>query len=92
MQKKLIALAVVAAFSAPAFADVTAYGVIDAAVVNVSASGEKSDMQAISGGLATSRFGVKSVEDLNNGMKAVVVLEYGLNTKSTRPLVWMLPA
>ena len=35
MQKKLIALAVAAAFSAPAFADVTMYGVVDAAVVHV---------------------------------------------------------
>jgi len=82
MQKKLIALAVAAAFSAPAFADVTAYGVVDAAVVHVSADGQKSDMQAVSGGLSTSRFGVKTVEDLNNGMKAVVVLEYGLDTET----------
>jgi predicted porin len=82
MQKKLIALAVVAAFSAPAFADVTAYGVVDAALVRASADGLKSDMQAVSGGLSTSRFGVKTVEDLNNGMKAVVVLEYGLDSET----------
>ena len=82
MQKKLIALAVVAAFSAPAFADVTAYGVVDAALVHVSNDGQKSDMQAVSGGLATSRFGVKTVEDLNNGMKAVVVLEYALDNET----------
>jgi predicted porin len=82
MQKKLIALAVAAAFSAPAFADVTAYGVVDAAVVHVSADGQKSDTLAVSGGLATSRFGVKTVEDLNNGMKAVVVLEYALDSET----------
>lgn len=82
MQKKIIALAIAAAFSAPAFADVTAYGIVDAAVVRASADGQKSDLQAVSGGLATSRFGVKTVEDLNNGMKAVVVLEYGLDSET----------
>lgn len=82
MQKKLIALAVAAAFSAPAFADTTVYGVVDAALISASADGQKSDMIAVSGGLAASRLGVKSVEELNNGMKAVVVLEYGLNTQN----------
>ena len=81
MQKKLIALAIAAAFSAPAFADVTMYGVADAAVVNVSADGQKSDLLAYSGGLAQSRLGAKAVQDLDNGMKAVVVLEYGLDTQ-----------
>jgi predicted porin len=82
MQKKIIALAVAAAFSAPAFADTNVYGVVDAALVHVSADGQKSGLVAYSGGLATSRLGVKSVEDLNNGMKAVVVLEYALDTQS----------
>ncbi len=82
MQKKIIALAVAAAFSAPAFADVNMYGVVDAAVVRASADGQKSDLQAVSGGLSSSRFGVKSVQDLDNGMKAVAVLEYGLDTQS----------
>ncbi len=82
MQKKLIALAVVAAFSAPAFADVTAYGVLDAAVAHISADGQKSDIQAVAGGLSTSRFGVKTVEDLNNGWKAVGVLEYALDNET----------
>jgi predicted porin len=81
MQKKLIALAVAAAFSAPAFADVSLYGVADATLVRASGDGQKSDMQAVSGGLSQSRFGVKAVEDLDNGMKAVVVLEYGMDTE-----------
>ncbi len=79
MQKKLIALAVAAAFSAPAFADVTMYGNVDAGVIHSSADGLKSDFQAVSGGLSPSRLGVKGAEDLGNGMKAVVVLEYGLD-------------
>ena len=81
MQKKIIALAIAAAFSAPAFADVTMYGVVDAGLANVSRDGYRSDMQAVSGGLGQSRLGVKSSEDLNNGMKAVVVLEYGLDVQ-----------
>ena len=50
MQKKIIALAIAAAFSAPAFAaDVNVYGVVDAAVARVSNSGQKSDLLAVSG-------------------------------------------
>ncbi|OIR18095.1 outer membrane porin protein 32 precursor [mine drainage metagenome] len=82
MQKKLIALAIAAAFSAPAFADVTMYGVVDAAVAHASNDGQKSGTIAVSGGLSQSRIGAKASEDLNNGMKAVVVLEYGLDTQT----------
>ncbi|MBI5006256.1 MAG: porin [Nitrosomonadales bacterium] len=87
MQKKLIALAVAAAFSAPAMADVTMYGIIDAAVASVSASGQKSDLLAVSGGLSGSRLGAKGAEDLDNGMKAVVQLEYSLDTQDSATLV-----
>ncbi len=83
MQKKIIALAIAAAFSAPAFADTTVYGIVDAAVVNISANGVKGGTAVAAGGLAGSRLGVKSSEDLGNGMKASVVLEYSLdNTDS----------
>ncbi|HAF44451.1 MAG TPA: hypothetical protein DCK83_05795 [Gallionellaceae bacterium] len=81
MQKKLIALAIAAAFSAPAMADVTMYGIVDAAIVNASGAGQKSDTLAYSGGLSGSRLGAKAAEDLDNGMKAVVVLEYALDTQ-----------
>lgn len=79
MQKKLIALAVAAAFSAPAFADVSVYGIVDAAVANVSVTGMKSDLTVISGGLSTSRLGVVAAEDLDNGMKAIAKVEYKLD-------------
>lgn len=82
MQKKIIALAIAAAFSAPAFADVNMYGVVDAAVARASADGQKSDLLAVSGGLSQSRIGAKAAEDLNNGMKAVVNIEYGLDTQT----------
>ncbi|OGS94728.1 MAG: hypothetical protein A3G79_01545 [Gallionellales bacterium RIFCSPLOWO2_12_FULL_57_18] len=84
MQKKIIALAVAAAFSAPAFAaDVNMYGIVDAAVARVSNSGQKSDMLAVSGGLSGSRVGIKAVEELDGGMMAVVVLEYALDTQTS---------
>jgi predicted porin len=82
MQKKIIALAIAAAFSAPAMAEVTVYGVVDAAVVSTSVKGMKSDILAISGGLAGSRIGVTSVEDIAGGMKAVVKVEYALDTQT----------
>ncbi len=80
MQKKLIALAVAAAFSAPAFAEVSVYGIVDAAVANVSVTGMKSDLTVISGGLSTSRIGVVATEDLDNGMKAIAKVEYKLDS------------
>lgn len=84
MQKKIIALAVVAAaFSAPAFADVTPYGILDAAVVSVSADGQKNDMLAYSGGLSTSRVGLKISEDLGDGLTAAGVLEYALDIQKS---------
>lgn len=82
MQKKLIALAVAGLASGAAFADnVTMYGVVDAAMIHTTASGLQSAETSFSGGLSTSRIGVKGVEDLGNGLKVVANLEYGLNTQ-----------
>lgn len=83
MQKKIIALAVAAAFSAPAFAEVSFYGIVDAAIVNVSGDGQKSDLLAYSGGLSGSRIGVKATEGLDNGMTAVAVAEYNLDSQKS---------
>lgn len=89
MQKKIIALTVAAAFSAPAFAEeavsttkVSFYGILDAAVANISAGGQKSDLIAISGGLSGSRLGVKVSEELGDGLKASGVLEYGIDNET----------
>lgn len=81
MQKKIIALAVAAAFSTPAFADVGFYGIVDAAVASVSAKNQKSDFLALSGSASTSRLGVKATEDIGNGLTAVAVVEYGIDTQ-----------
>ncbi len=76
MQKKIIALAIAAAFAAPvaAMADVTVYGVVDGGLRSVTTAGNTSNTMG-SGVLNSNRFGIKSSEDLGNGMKANVVLE-----------------
>ncbi len=77
MQKKLIALAVAAAFSAPAFADsanVTLYGkaflTLDS--INSNQTGAVSKMRVNSN---ASRFGVKGSEDIGDGLKAIYQFE-----------------
>jgi predicted porin len=84
MQKKIIALAVAALASTAAFAqsNVTIYGVADMAVLGTTylgAAGKQTQYNINSGVLSTSRIGFKGVEDLGNGLKALFVLEYGLN-------------
>ena len=89
MQKKIIALAIASALTVPAmaFADVQVYGLVDVAVANMKADGQKSDTQAISGGLSTSRVGLNSAEDLGNGMKAIVNLEYKIDAGASTALI-----
>jgi len=89
MQKKLIALAITAAFaSAPAFADTQVYGLIDSGYNNVSnthtltnGTSSKTGESGISfSANQTSKVGVKSTEDLGNGMKGIYQLEMGLSS------------
>jgi predicted porin len=79
MKKSLIAIAILGAISAPAFADTTLYGLVDAFVGQASASGKQSVTLISGGGLATSRLGVKNVEDIGDGWKSLIVLEYRLD-------------
>jgi predicted porin len=88
MQKKLIALAITAVFSAPAFADTAVYGVVDGgygskATTDQSGTATNGDKTTVSGTTynqdQTSRVGVKSTEDLGGGMKAGYQLEIGLS-------------
>lgn len=77
MKKSLVALAVLAsvAGTAAAQSSVTLYGVVD---VNAQyASGEVKSLQ--SGGLNGSRWGLRGVEDLGGGLKAVFTAESGFN-------------
>ena len=82
MQKKIIALAITAAFAAPAvaLADVSMYGSLDGGFrhqTNDAASAGTTDTMQM-GQYNTSRFGLKSVEDMGDGMKTNVVLETSL--------------
>ncbi|MDR2924426.1 MAG: porin [Azoarcus sp.] len=84
MQKKLIALAVAGLLSAPAFAqsNVTLYGTIDYGFSSLGdnmVEDAKSRSGIDSGISKQNRIGFKGVEDLGNGLKAVFVLETGLN-------------
>jgi GBP family porin len=77
MNKTLLALAAIAASSASfAQSSVTLYGVVDASVESV--KGDKTVTRVSSDNLSTSRFGLKGVEDMGDGLKAKFVLESGL--------------
>lgn len=82
MQKKIIALAIAAAFAAPvaAMADATVYGVVDGGLRSSTTGGVTSIAMDSSKGLNSNRFGIKASEDLGDGMKANVVLEGDLFT------------
>lgn len=75
MKKTVLALAALAAVSGSAFAQssVTLYGVVDASLENV--KGTDSVTRVSSDNLATSRLGVRGMEDLGGGLKAKFVLE-----------------
>jgi predicted porin len=95
MKKSLIALAVLAASGAAmAQSSVTLYGVADVflgskdlnAVTSLNTAGTafnapvKTRQTVIdSSGLSSSRWGLRGIEDLGNGMKGVFVLESGFN-------------
>lgn len=88
MQKKIIALAIAAAFSAPAFADTTIYGLVDVgygSVTNTATTTAGVSSKTGENGVAfsqnqTSKIGFKSTEDVGNGMKATYQLEMGLSS------------
>mgnify|MGYP001810103697 CR=1 FL=1 len=85
MQKKFIALALASLAFAPAFAaetSVTVYGLVDMGYVNKGSnfdSAVKGRSAFESGVMKGSRFGVKAVEDLGNGISALATLEAGIN-------------
>jgi predicted porin len=80
MQKKLIAIAIVAAAAAaPTFAQVTVYGVADAYWSSWKTTDNDRYYAVNSAGLSGSRIGFKAVEDLGNGTSALAVIEYGFS-------------
>ncbi len=102
MKKSLIAMAALGAFAGMAHAQssVTLYGVVDANVEYVSnmsnqvpgaANGFSAGpghnvVRLTSGGLSGSRWGLRGVEDLGGGLKALFVLEsgFGLDTGTSQ--------
>ena len=86
MKKSLIALAVLAASGAAMAQSVTLYGLADVwfGSSKLEATGEGSVRQTKvdSGGLNTSRWGLKGSEDLGGGLKANFQLEQGFNIDS----------
>jgi len=93
MQKKVMALAVAGALAAPAAAfaqasNVQIYGRVNAIVDNYEAKGGtggdlKGRMRVVDQG---SRFGVRGNEDLGGGLKAIFVIESGMNIDSGNQL------
>ncbi|PRY06364.1 porin [Paraburkholderia sp. BL25I1N1] len=92
MKRIPVALAVSAAFAASAAhaqSSVTLYGLIDAGLmytnnVKTSATAHGSLVQATSGNINGSRFGMRGAEDLGGGLKAIFVLENGFNVQNGR--------
>lgn len=97
MKKSLLALAALSAYAgvAQAKSSVTLYGIIDAGVSYINdVQVERADgwygrrgkqLYGMSGiGLQQSRFGLRIVEDLGNGLKAVAVLENGFDINNGR--------
>ena len=85
MKKTLAALAVLGAFAGSAMAaDVTLYGVVDLGlkytnVDNDNGTSDTDTLEMAQGMQSGSRFGLKGVEDLGNGMKVGFVLENGFD-------------
>ena len=81
--KKFAVLAVFAAISGGAYAQssVTLFGIVDEAARYVK-NGDLKIKSLASGGINSSRLGVRGVEDLGDGLKAGFWLETGLNPDS----------
>ena len=86
MKKTVAAVAVLGAFAGSALAaDVTLYGVVDAGLVythldqDVQGDDATDKFEMKSGNQAGSRWGLKGVEDLGNGVQVGFILESGFN-------------
>lgn len=81
MKKSLPAFAALVAISSAAYAQssVTLFGVADLAVRQVKNGGAGSLKQLASGSNATSRFGLRGVEDMGGGLRAGFHLEAAVN-------------
>lgn len=76
----ILALAAAAGGAAQAQSNVQVYGLLDVGVENANNSSATggSNTRVISGGMNTSRWGIRGTEDLGGGLKAVFNLEGGI--------------
>jgi len=81
MKKSLIAAATLGMFSGIAYAQgsVTLYGIVDEAFTYNSNAGGARLYNLTSGGIQSSRWGLRGTEDLGGGMTAIFRLENGFN-------------
>lgn len=86
MKISRIAVASLGLFATTAFAQssVTLYGVADAGIEYLSnvpsaSPGGSSQVRMTSGNMSTSRWGMRGVEDLGGGLKAIFELESGIS-------------
>lgn len=81
MKKSLIALAALGAFAGSAMAQssVTLFGVVDLSVGVIDNDGSSSETMMLTDGNASSRIGVRGVEDLGGGLRAGFWLEGALS-------------
>ncbi|WP_077035309.1 porin [Pelomonas sp. KK5] len=89
MKMKALTLAALAALATPAMAQVTIYGKLDAGLLSISntsggtgylpsAVNNGSSKQLKDGGIGASNWGLRGVEDLGGGLKAIFVLQGNL--------------
>ncbi|MDR5761280.1 porin [Caballeronia sp. LZ035] len=81
MKKSLFALTVLGTVAGAAHAQssVTLYGLIDAGLTYTNNQGGSHNIQATSGAVNGSRWGLRGAEDLGGGLKAIFTLENGFN-------------
>jgi general bacterial porin, GBP family len=81
MKKQLILAAAAAAFASASYAQssVTLYGIVDAGITYTTNVNGNNNFAGTSGNVQASRWGLRGVEDLGGGLKAVFTLESGFN-------------
>jgi general bacterial porin, GBP family len=81
VKKSLLALTVLGTVASAAHAQssVTLYGLIDAGLTYTNNQGGSHNVQATSGSVNGSRWGLRGAEDLGGGLKAIFTLENGFN-------------
>ena len=93
MKKSILALGLAAAFGTAIAADVDVYGTVDVGLhfdsATVGSNRGKAERTTDrfgldSGNLASSKFGIKGVEELGNGVKVSFILENGFQADSGR--------